>query len=162
MIYKTSLDKTAIVITISVTTLFAVLISGQYAIIKDAGHTATPIYTTVGLLLIYAIVFAFRPIDYTITKDEIIVRRPLVNVRIKRVDIENIDEVDNKAMNGAIRTFGVGGLFGYYGGFTNSSIGRMTWYATRKDTAVLLRTKNNKKIILTPDNPTAFIHHLNS
>jgi hypothetical protein len=37
MTYKTSLDKTAIRITISVTILFAIIIGGQYSIIKDAG-----------------------------------------------------------------------------------------------------------------------------
>lgn len=161
MTYKTSLDKTALVITIGVTILFAVIIGGQYAIIKDAGQ-ASPIYTTVGLVLIYALVLAFRPMDYVITSDEVIVRRFLKNVHIKRSDIERVGLVDEKAMIGAIRTFGVGGLFGYYGGFANSSIGRMTWYATRRNNAVLLKTRNNKKIILTPNEPKDFINHLNS
>lgn len=161
MTYKTSLDKTAIIITIGVTLLFAVIIGGQYSIIKDAGNDM-PFYTTVGLLLIYTLAFAFRPIDYLITADEIIIRRPLTNIHIRRDQLESIEPIGKKAMNGAIRTFGVGGLFGYYGGFANTSIGRMTWYATRKDTAVLLRTRNNKKIILTPDEPQQFINHLNS
>ncbi|SOD11871.1 PH domain-containing protein [Pedobacter xixiisoli] len=161
MIYKASLDKTALVVTIGVSILFAVIIGGQYSIIKDA-ENATPIYTTVGLLLIYTLAFAFSPTGYIITADEIMIRRPLTNVRIKRVDIERVELVEEQTMNGALRTFGVGGLFGYYGGFANTSIGRMTWYATRKDTAVLLRTVNDKKIILTPNERQQFVNHLNS
>lgn len=161
MNFKTSLDKMAMVTTIGVTILFAVIIAGQYAFIKNEGNAA-PIYTTVGLLLIYFLAFAFSPIAYVITADEIIIRRPLKDVRIKRIAIDHVEMVDKKAMIGAIRTFGVGGLFGYYGSFANTSIGSMTWYATRRDTAVLLRTVNDKKIILTPNERQQFVNRLNS
>jgi hypothetical protein len=62
MIYKASLDKVTKAITIGITILFAAIIIGQYSIIKDATASATPIFTTVGLLVIYFIAFAFRPI----------------------------------------------------------------------------------------------------
>ncbi|RZL06291.1 MAG: hypothetical protein EOO89_24595 [Pedobacter sp.] len=161
MIFKTSLDKTAIVITIGVTILFAVIIAGQFAFIKNAEHS-TPIYTTVGLVLIYLLAFTFRPIDYLITAEEVVIRRPLKNVRIKRLDIAHIELVDKTVMIGSVRTFGVGGLFGYYGSFANLSLGSMTWYTTRRDTAVLLKTRTHKKIILTPNEPERFIAQFNS
>lgn len=161
MTYKTSLDKTAIVITICVTILFAVIIGGQYSIIKDAGR-AIPIYTTTACLLIYFIAFVFRPISYVVTKEEIIVRRPLLNVHIKRADIKSAELIEGNKITGSIRTFGVGGLFGYYGNFANLSLGRMTWYATRKDKPVLIKTTDNKKIIFTPNEPDKFVNELNS
>ena len=161
MTYKTSLDKTAIVITIAVTILFAVIIGGQYSIIKDAGR-AVPIYTTTTCLLIYFLAFAFRPINYVVTKDELIVRRPLLNVHIKRADIKSVELIDKNKIRGSIRTFGVGGLFGYYGSFANSSLGRMTWYATRRDKPVLIKTTDNKKIIFTPNDPDKFVTDLSS
>ena len=55
------------------------------------------------------------------------------------------------------RTFGVGGLYGYYGKFYNRTFGSMTWYATRRDKLVLVKFQNKKKIILTPDEPVALI-----
>ena len=58
--------------------------------------------------------------------------------------------------------FGVGGLFGYYGNFVNSTLGSMTWYATRRDKAVLITTLENKKIIVTPDSPEEFVASFNS
>ena len=161
MTYKTSLDKTAIVITIAVTILFAVIIGGQYSIIKDAGR-AVPIYTTTVCLLIYFLAFAFRPVNYVVTKDELIVRRPLLNVHIKRADIKSVELIDKNKIRGSIRTFGVGGLFGYYGSFANSSLGRMTWYATRRDKPVLVKTTDDKKIIFTPNDPDKFVTDLSS
>ena len=161
MIYKASLDKTAIITTIAITVLFAVIIGGQYTIIKDERH-AVPMYTTVTCFAIYFLAFAFRPVNYRLTKDELIVCRPLLNVRIKRADIKSVELIEKNKITGSIRTFGVGGLFGYYGSFANFSIGRMTWYATRKDNPVLVKTTDNKKIILTPDDIHGFVSELTS
>jgi hypothetical protein len=161
MTYKASLDKTAITITTGVTILFAVIIAGQFALIKNEGH-ASPVYTTTAVLLIYLLTFAFRPLNYTITENEVVIRRPLKNVRLKRSAIAGAVLLDGSQLAGAIRTFGVGGLFGYYGSFTKFSLGAMTWYATRKDTPVLITMKDNKKIILTPDDPLRFVSELNA
>ncbi len=68
--------------------------------------------------------------------------------------------LDKEKIGWAIRTFGVGSLFGYYGKFANTKLGSMTWYATRKDKTVLVRTIDNKKIILTPDEPEKFVADL--
>jgi len=161
MTYKTSLDKTATAITIGVTILFAIIIGGQYVFIRDVGR-AIPIYTTTACLVIYFIAFAFRPIDYVVTKKEIIVRRPILNVHIKRTDIKSTELIERNKITGSIRTFGVGGLFGYYGNFANFSLGRMTWYATRKDKPVLVKTIDNKNIIFTPNDQDEFVSELNS
>ena len=67
-------------------------------------------------------------------------------------------EISNNDMGLTIRTFGVGGLFGYFGKFFNSKIGRLTMYGTRRNNTVLIET-DNKKIILTPDDPIEFLKH---
>ena len=36
----------------------------------------------------------------------------------------------------------------------------MKWYATRMSNAVLITTGNNKKIVLTPDDPELFVEKL--
>ena len=156
MIYKTSLDKLAKAVTIGVTILFAVIIVGQFSIIKITGRTI-PIYTTVALLLIYFIAFAFSPIHYQLSTDQLIIHRFFKDVIIDRTQIKTVELLDKEKISWAIRTFGVGGLFGYYGKFANAKLGSMTWYATRKDKTVLVSTLNNKKIILTPDEPEKFV-----
>jgi hypothetical protein len=159
MTYRASFDKKAIIITIFVSVLFAVVIGGQYIIIKDAGRS-TPMYTTTACLLIYFFAFSFRPINYVVTADELIVHRLLFDVHIRRTDIKSIDSIDRQKMRGSFRIAGVGGLFGYYGGFASFSLGFMTWYMTRRDNPVLVKTINNKKILFSPDDPAKFVNEL--
>lgn len=150
MVYKASLDRTAIAITAGVTILFAVLITGQYSVIKDQGRAA-PIFTTVACVLVYGLSYAFRPAGYIVSGEELIIRRPIGSVHVKRSEIQSVEVVERGRIGGSIRTFGVGGLFGYYGSFANFDLGRMTWYATRRDRPVLIRTVYGKKIVVTPD-----------
>jgi hypothetical protein len=161
MEYKASLDKTAILITIAVTLLFAVIITGQYSFIRDEGRESA-IFTTAACLLVYGISYLFRPTGYTITSGELVIHRPIGKVRLKREEIKRVELVERNQVSGSIRTFGVGGLFGYYGHFANFNLGRMTWYATRRDHPVLVRTVLGKKIVLTPDNREAFVAELNA
>lgn len=160
MIFKTSLDPLAKGVTIGITLLFATIIIGQYFTFNSVEKTI-PNYISIGLLLIYFIIFAFRPLNYTLTIDELIVHRPLINVKIYRTEIKSVELIDKEKLGQTFRTFGVGGLFGYFGKFANAKLGSMTWYATRRDKAVLITTVDNKKIVLTPDNPIEFIATFN-
>ena len=153
MTYKTSLDNLAKVITIIITILFAVIIVGQFSLIKDEGKSV-PTFTTILLSLIYFGTFSFKPISYKLTDDKLIIHRPLF-------DIKNVEQLDKEKLSWALRIFGVGGLFGYWGKFINTKLGSMTWYATRRNNAVLVTTIYNKKIVLTPNEPEKFIIEFN-
>ena len=160
MTYKTSLDNLAKWITVGVTILFAIIIIGQYSIITDAGKPDT-IYTTVALLLIYFGTFAFRPINYTLTKDKLIIHRLIIDIKIDRDRIKSVSLIEKDKIRFSFRRFGVGGLFGYFGLFINMKLGKMTWYATRRDRIVLVLIDDNKKIILTPNEPDKFVTGFN-
>ena len=160
MTYKTSLDNLAKVVTIVTTILFAAIIVGQFSLIKDEGRSV-PIFTTIILLLIYFGTFLFRPISYKLTDDKLIIHRPLSDIKIIRAEIQNVEQLDKEKLSWAFRVFGVGGLFGYWGKFSNTKLGSMTWYATRRNNAVLVTTIYNKKIILTPNEPEKFIIEFN-
>ena len=159
MTYKTSLDNLAKGITIGVTILFVAILIGQFSITKDTGW-AVPIFTTVTLFLIYFISFAFSPINYEVSAQHLTIHRLLIDVNIDRSQIKSVELLDKEQLAWVIRTFGVGGLFGYYGKFANTKLGSMTWYATRRNKTVLIVTLDNKKIILTPDEPEKFVAHL--
>ncbi len=159
MKFTASLDKTALVLTLLVTVVFAVLIGGQYSFISDGGQ-ATPLYTTATCLLLYGLAFAFHPMSYTVTEAEVRIGRPLRDVRIKRAAIRRAVALPAQDLSASVRLFGVGGLFGYYGKYANHILGRTTWYATRRDTPVLLETTDNKKYILTPNDPGGFVRAL--
>jgi Bacterial PH domain len=81
----------------------------------------------------------------------------LSNVEIDRNNIQSVQEIDESQVKNSIRTFGVGGFFGNFGKFWNGKLGNMTWYVTRKNNFVLVETKDQKKIILTPDKPAEFV-----
>jgi len=157
MLFKTSLDKTARAITIIFTALFISIIALLYMLRIPDNDAVSPMYIAIILLLLYCAAFAFHPSGYKITGDTLFICRPAGKVRIKRSDVKSATVIDKKDISGAIRTFGVGGVFGYYGCFANYTLGSMTWYATRKDKAVLITTTKNKKIVVTPDDPMAFI-----
>ena len=162
MLFKTSLDKTAIIITIFFTVLFAFLIVLLYSIDLPGNNALPPVYIAILLLLLYTLAFAFHPSAYKISGDTLFICRPAGDVRIQRKDIKSAAVISKKELRNAIRTFGVGGLFGYYGCYANYTLGSMTWYATRKDKAVLITTTNNKKILVTPNDPAAFIAALHA
>ena len=159
MTYNTSLDNLAKGITIGVTILFVAILIGQFSIINDTGW-AVPIITTVTLFLIYFISFAFSPINYEVSAQHLSIHRLLIDVNIDRNQIKSVALLDKEKLGWVFRTFGVGGLFGYYGKFANTKLGSMTWYATRRDKTVLIETLDKKKIILTPDEPEKFVAHL--
>ena len=95
MTYKTSLDNLAKVITIIITILFAVIIIGQFSLIKDEGKSV-PTFTTILLSLIYFGTFSFRPISYKLTGDKLIIHRPLFDKKINRSEIKNVEQLDKE------------------------------------------------------------------
>lgn len=146
MIYKASLDKSAIIITNLVTLLFGALIVFNFIL---------PI--AILLMIIYLICMLLKPLNYEIIEDNLIIRRLIKSVRINRSDIESLELIDKTSLAGTIRSFGVGGLFGWYGKFANSKLGDMTWYVTRRDKLVLIIKKDGKKILISPDEAEAFV-----
>lgn len=151
MLYKASLDRAAIIITILVSLLFAALILFNFIM---------PL--ALFLLSIYLICFNLKPLRYELGENELIISRIIMSVRINISDIESLTLISKEKLNGTIRTFGVGGLFGWYGKFSNSQLGNMTWYLTRRDKAILIITKTHKKILISPDDGEAFTQAYNS
>lgn len=156
MKYKASLDNLAKVMTIGITVVFVVVIAKQIEAIKQE-PTPMPFLVIGGSILLYNGALLFRPLNYRVTDKHIIVHRPLKDLYIDRNTITSIEKIDDATLQKSIRTIGVGGLFGYFGKYANRKNGSMTWYATRRSRAVMICTNNNKKIVLTPDTPEAFI-----
>ncbi|MCW3106086.1 MAG: hypothetical protein JWQ09_592 [Segetibacter sp.] len=159
MTFKASLDGLAKGVTIAVSFLFALVLTQQIYLYLSGAHLSA-FFTALPILAIYFATFFFRPIYYDITEDKLVIHRTIKDVIIKRQDIKRVEPIHKDQMKWTIRTFGVGGLFGYYGFFVNSKLGDMTWYATRRDKTVLIETVDDKKFIVTPDEPEAFIKQL--
>jgi Bacterial PH domain len=55
-----------------------------------------------------------------------------------------------------LRTFGNGGLFGYYGQFSTAKLGNCTWYVTNRSNAVVVVT-SARTSVLSPDDVDGFL-----
>ena len=135
MKYQASTDRTVKIITVGVFVLFLFIsITNISILMKEPDNnrillsmSASIIFSLVLLLFCYL----YAPQSYEVTDTELIIRRKLKDVIIPISDIKEVKLVDDQEMKGLIRTFGVGGLFGYYGKFYSTSFGSMTFYATQ-------------------------------
>nr|WP_295928691.1 PH domain-containing protein [uncultured Dyadobacter sp.] len=162
MQYEASWDKSVKIITIGVTALFIGLgLMDLFPFSEPFDWKKSTIITSI-LIVTYVGAYIFRPLGYTLTAVQVIIRRPWRSVILERKSIETVQIISKDQLKFTIRTFGVGGLFGYYGKFYNSVYGKMTWYLTRRDHLVLIRTVDKKTILLSPDDIDSFAKELES
>lgn len=154
MKYSASLDSLAKAITATMTLLFILVIVLLF-IWKSEWYTI--LIFSIFILFIYFGMLLYRPLSYQITDSQLIIHRHFSDVKLDRNKIVGVVRVSNEQLAWSFRTFGVNGFFGYFGKFVNNRLGGMTWYATRRDNAILVTTSIGKKIILTPDEPEKFV-----
>lgn len=151
MNFKASYDTTVKILSFFVTLLLIVLVFP----LRKAPLLPLVIYLIVCVATI-AISFGFSILHYSIQNETLIIHRPFGNKEFPIRDIQQAIPIDPKSLKWSIRLWGNGGLFGFYGIFSNNKFGRMHWYMTNKKTPVLLQL-SKKKIIVSPDDPIAFI-----
>ena len=103
--------------------------------------------------MIYGFCYILRPLGYTVDGNRITVKRPFKNYVLDIRKVKKVIFANTDSMKWTLRTFGNGGLFGYFGKFRNKTFGNMTWYATRRSNYVIIETTDNRRIVLTPDDP---------
>jgi hypothetical protein len=158
MTYKASWNNFTKIVTAAVTILFIGIIISPY-FSESRGNQLGHYIISGSLILIYVICYLLSPIDYSIESGKLIIRRPWKNVVIDRDKITHVELLKDEKLKKSIRTFGSGGLFGFFGKFYNAKIGNMIWYATRMNRVVLVQAEN-KNIILTPDEAEDFVKKL--
>lgn len=102
------------------------------------------------LILLYT--YLHRPTEYQIDNNKIVIRRAIGNIEINIQDIERVDRLHHDLLKNYTR----GGAFGYFGNF-DTDLGKIKFYATRRDKLVMLTMKDKTKFILTPDQEDEFI-----
>jgi hypothetical protein len=94
-------------------------------------------------------------------ENQIVILRRYKSVVINRDDIKNVEPLPHNTMHGAIRTCGVGGLFGFFGQFYIRSIGSFLLYATSLDNLFLIRKWDGKSIVISCAEPDKMKGYLN-
>jgi len=158
MDFKASLDRTA-----KIATAFIIMLLGFFICLGlwefyDEGVIGL-LFIPIFLLAIIGIVYFYRPLYYSVDSDNLIIHRQAGKITIKKSQIQSAGIIEEGSMGFVIRTFGVGGLFGYFGEFYSRPMGAMTWYVTRQDKFVLIIT-SLRKIVVSPDDSERFIDAL--
>lgn len=136
---------------------FMTYISSSY----DTLDKVTIISLSILLILIIAISYILSTDSYSIIPGEMLVIHKVIgNIMIPCNNIQHIDIIHPNILWLSIRTFGSGGLFGYFGYFYNKEYGRMQWYATQRKNCLVLITNNGKKILITPDDMMGLLQQL--
>lgn len=107
-------------------------------------------------LLVLAGAFAYSPRGYAVGGGKVVVRRLIGDVTFSLDGLSEARPSGGNDMRGCIRLWGNGGLFGYYGLFRTSGLGRCTWYLTNRRRAVVLVT-DRKTALFSPDDTEGFL-----
>ena len=121
-----------------------------------------PLYT---LILLNALMLptvliceGLAPQRLEIGEKKLVILRRYKSLTIYADEVFSVEELPKNALRGAIRTCGVGGLFGYFGSYYKSNIGAFKLYATSTDHLFLIRLKNGKKIVISCSEPEKMSH----
>ncbi len=160
MKYKASMDRTCKIITWCCIIVFIALGQMNVRELINANGDTTIIlvhaFILLQFVLILGLAWIYAPQYYILDTTDIIIHRAVGDVKIKLADIKETHIMEEQEMKGITRTFGVGGLFGYYGRFHVPKIGAVRFYATQNKNRILLTTADGKKILLTPDDMGMF------
>jgi hypothetical protein len=107
-------------------------------------------------IFVIVLCFAYSPRGYLLADRSILVKRLAGAARIPLEDVREARRATSDDFRGTIRLGGSGGLFGYYGLFSTSKLGRATWYITNKSNSVVVTTAA-KTVLVSPDDPDAFL-----
>ncbi len=114
-------------------------------------------FVTSLILGIIFLTYLFAPKGYEVTLDGLLIKRLLRSFTIPSKEIVAVNRVEK--ISSGIRLWASGGLFGYFGLFWLSGLGRVWVYVTNKNKLVLIKTKD-KKYIISPKDPNGFLSKL--
>ena len=161
LIFKASFDTTSVIITIAVFILFSFLGYNNVKSILNSKSGMFPWYN-LGMLafiiVFFLAMYLFSIKNYEITEDKFLINRPIGKISINLADIKAYKIYDPSIAVESMRSFGNGGIFGYYGKFYNPNIGSMTYYTTQKKNRILIMTFQGDKIVISPDDSTIVDH----
>ena len=151
--YKASLDIMAKVITAACMLVIAVTV---ISLLMPSSSNPGAIVASAILLPLVIISYMYSVKLYILTDDSIIIKRPL-KMLDKKILLSDVDKVTFSGKNDAlraIRKMAIGGVFGYCGLYWSTELGNFTMYATNRNNRVIIKIKNGKIIVVTPDDAT--------
>lgn len=157
MKFSVSLDKTAKYLSLFISIFVVVTLIVAYIVSEDRQT-----FLLVGPIVTISIFLAYlwKPSSYEITSEHVIVHRLIGAAKYERSRIINVRAGEPEEIKNAIRLFGSGGMFGYFGKFRNKHLKTFVLQCTRRDNLVMIFTDKGLKV-LSPDDPQGLIQALN-
>jgi hypothetical protein len=143
--FSASYDTTTRIVTARV---FVAAIGGAVA--------AHSVPITFLLFLAICLSYVYSPQGYVCEGQSIIARRLVGNVTISLEGLREARAATKEDFRGCARLWGNGGLFGYYGLFRTTRLGKCTWYVTNRRKAVVVVTPS-KTVLFSPDDVAGFL-----
>jgi hypothetical protein len=109
------------------------------------------------VVIILGIVLLYRVKGYGLDAGSLTIFRPLKPPVIPLSSIRSIESVTQKDLGAGVRTFGNGGFMGYTGRFYYRNIGHANLYVTDRSKLLLITLNDDRKIIISPEDPPAFM-----
>jgi hypothetical protein len=106
------------------------------------------------LLVVFA--YAYSPRGYRLSGQAIVIKRLIGNIQVPLAGIREIRAGTPDDFTGCLRLWGNGGIFGYYGIFQTSKLGKCYWYVTNRSKPVIVATET-RILVLSPDDVAGFM-----
>ena len=151
MIYSVSTDKIVRRKTVAVIALFCVIPLSKFTSSNWMMSLCFFAFFMTFLLFTYL----HKPSDYEVDNKNLIIHRSIGDIKINLKQIARVDRIHHDLLEDTRK----GGAFGYFGKI-HTFLGNTTFYATRRNNLVMITTKDNTKIILTPDERDNFVEQI--
>ena len=148
--------RTVWVITFGFYIVAVVVIGLLIATIAQGAVAAGVIGLVIALPIFIAIALyteGYSPQRLEVSASQITILRRYNSVTIPRSAILSITPLTKQDMRWTTAVGGCGGLYGYFGTFTNRRLGQFTMYATAMENLYLITTADGKKCVINCSEP---------
>lgn len=108
------------------------------------------------VFLVLLLTYAWAPRGYACEGRTLIVRRLIGDLAIPLDSLREARAAQPDDFRGCLRLWGSGGVFGYFGLFRTSKLGKCSWYATHRKNMVVIVTAA-KTALVSPDDVAGFL-----
>lgn len=148
---------TLVVIAVGVIVVGAALSEAEKISPQDGGIRAAMVAAAMIVPVILLITVVFAPLGYTVDQTGIMINRMGPKVCVLDSEIAEIRRIGRRDLGLAIRVWGSGGFFGFFGRFWSRGLGHYRMYATNGRELVCIRQVDGSRIVLSPHPADVFV-----
>jgi len=111
------------------------------------------------LVILPALAYAGTPEGYAVDAHALYIeRRAMRTLRVPLERLKAIHPLPRPAVDGALRLFGTGGLFGWAGRYRFRGLGSVSMHATNLDRLLVIERRRGRPLLISPLDPDAFLN----